>query len=56
MRNGKPIHRTELINDSDFDVIARYGMEYRGLMNYYSLAHNIARMTGFTGSWAGHCS
>jgi len=45
MRDGKPIHRAELTNDSDFDIIARYGMEYRGLMNYYCLAHNIARMT-----------
>jgi len=45
MRGGKPIHRTELINDSDFDIIARYGIEYRGLMNYYCLAHNIERMT-----------
>jgi group II intron reverse transcriptase/maturase len=44
MRGGKPIHRAELVNDSDFDIIARYGMEYRGLMNYYILAHNIARM------------
>jgi hypothetical protein len=44
MRNGKPIHRAELVNDSDFDIIARYGIEYRGLVNYYCLAHNIARM------------
>src|SRR3954453_18851331 len=45
MRDGKPTHRAELVNDSDFDIIARYGTEYRGLMNYYSLAHNIGRMT-----------
>src|SRR4051812_14827948 len=45
MRDGKPAHRAELVNDSDFDIIARYGTEYRGLMNYYILAHNIARMT-----------
>lgn len=45
VRDGKPIHRTELTNDSDFDIIARYGSEYRGLMHYYLLAHNIARMT-----------
>lgn len=44
MRNGKPIHRAELVNDSDYDIIARYGIEYRGLVNYYCLAHNIARM------------
>jgi Reverse transcriptase (RNA-dependent DNA polymerase)/Type II intron maturase len=45
MRDGKPVHRAELVNDSGFDIIARYGTEYRGLMNYYILAHNIARMT-----------
>jgi group II intron reverse transcriptase/maturase len=45
MRDGKPIHRAELVDDSDFDIIARYGIEYRGLMNYYCLAHNIGRMT-----------
>jgi group II intron reverse transcriptase/maturase len=45
MKDGKPIHRAELNNDSDFDIIARYGFEYRGLMNYYCLAHNIKRMT-----------
>jgi group II intron reverse transcriptase/maturase len=45
MRDGRPIHRAELVNDSDFDIIARYGIEYRGLMNYYILAHNIERMT-----------
>jgi group II intron reverse transcriptase/maturase len=47
MRDGKPTHRAELVNDSDFDIIARYGAEYRGLMNYYILAHNVARMTAF---------
>jgi group II intron reverse transcriptase/maturase len=44
MPDGKPIHRAELVNDSDYDIIARYGIEYRGLMNYYCLAHNIERM------------
>jgi hypothetical protein len=45
MRNGRPIHRAELVNDSDYDIIARYGIEYRGLMNDYCLAHNQQRMT-----------
>jgi hypothetical protein len=44
LRGGKPVHRAELANDGDFDIVARYGMEYRGLMNYYGLAHNIAQM------------
>lgn len=30
MREGKPTHRTELIHDSDFDIVNRYGAEYRG--------------------------
>lgn len=45
MKDGRPYHRAELVNDSDYDIIARYGVEYRGLMNYYCLAHNIERMT-----------
>jgi hypothetical protein len=45
MRRGRPIHRAELVNDGDYDIIARYGIEYRGLMNYYCLAHNVERMT-----------
>jgi hypothetical protein len=34
LRDGKPIHRPELQNDSDYDIIARYQGEYRGLVNY----------------------
>lgn len=45
MRHGKPIHRPERTSDSDYDIIAGYGIEYCGLMNYYILAHNIERMT-----------
>lgn len=45
MKDGRPIHRPERTTDSDFSIIAGYGIEYRGLMNYYGLAHNIERMT-----------
>src|SRR5262249_24267984 len=45
MKDGRPYHRTELVNDSDYDIIARYGIEYRGLMNYCCLVHNQQRMT-----------
>lgn len=44
MRNGKPIHRAELGHDDDFSIVARYGAEYRGLVNYYLLAHNVHRL------------
>jgi hypothetical protein len=43
-RDEKPIHRPELLNDSEYDMITRYQGEYRGLVNYYELAHNIAEL------------
>ena len=40
--NGTIIHRTHLLNDSDFSIVAQYGMEYAGYVNYYLLAQNVA--------------
>jgi hypothetical protein len=40
MRKGKPTHRSELLNESDFTIIATYQLEYRGLVNYYRMAYN----------------
>ena len=50
LRDGKPIHRPELLNDSEFDIIVRYQSEYRGLVNYYGLAQNLGSLgyLGFT--------
>ena len=44
LRDGKPIHRPELRNDSDYDIIVRYQGEYRGLVHYYGLAQNLAQL------------
>src|SRR5262249_10076474 len=41
MRKGKPIHRAELLNESDYTIIATYQLEYRGLVNYYRMAYNL---------------
>src|SRR5205085_4233750 len=41
MRKGKPIHRAELLNESDFTIVATYQLEYRGLANYYHMAYNL---------------
>ena len=41
MRKGKAIHRAELLNESDFTIIATYQLEYRGLVNYYRMAYNL---------------
>jgi hypothetical protein len=42
MANGKPIHRAELLNDDDLTIVNIYQSEYRGYVQYYSLAQNIA--------------
>src|SRR5437899_812990 len=44
LRDDKPIHRPELLNDSDYDIITRYQGEYRGLVNSYGLAQNLANL------------
>lgn len=44
-RNGKPIHRGELIQNSDYDIVVRYQSEYRGYVQYYQLAKNLHQMT-----------
>lgn len=41
-RQGKPIHRSELIFETDFSIIARYQQEYRGIVQYYQLALNVS--------------
>jgi hypothetical protein len=45
LRDGKPIHRPELRNDSEYDIISLYQGEYRGLVNYYGPAQNLAQLS-----------
>jgi len=44
MRDDRPIHRPELLNDSEYDIIFRYQGEYRGLVNYYAMAQNLGKL------------
>jgi group II intron reverse transcriptase/maturase len=44
-RRGKVLQRTELINDTEFSIIARYQAEFRGLVEYYRLAYNLHTLT-----------
>jgi hypothetical protein len=48
LRDGKVHHRAELMNDSKYDIMTRYQGEYRGLVAYYTLAHNLRRL-GYLG-------
>src|SRR3984893_739479 len=41
MQNGKTIHRAELLNESDYTILAMYQLEYRGIVNYYRMAYNL---------------
>jgi hypothetical protein len=43
-KDGKAIHRPELLLNSDYDIITRFQQEYRGLTQYYAMAHNIHRL------------
>lgn len=42
MRKGKAYHRAELINNSDYDIVMTYQLEFRGRVNYYKMAYNVA--------------
>jgi len=44
-QHGKPWHRPELQNLPDYDIVRIYGAEYRGVVNYYLLAQDVARLT-----------
>jgi len=44
-RNGKPIHRSELLNSSDYTILATYQAEYRGYVQYYQMAQNLHSMS-----------
>lgn len=51
-KQGKIIHRAELQNVSDYEIIRTYEIQLQGLINYYSLAHNVyARMSYLRYVW-----
>jgi len=40
MKDGEPISRFELTHDTDFSIVNAYGLEYRGIVQYYAYARN----------------
>ena len=40
-KQGKPLIRNELIRTSDYNIVATFGTEYRGYVQYYQMAGNI---------------
>ena len=43
-RNGKPADRPALIHDDDFTIVSRYQSEFRGVVQYYLMAHNVSHL------------
>ena len=41
---GKPWHRSRLINLDDYQIVQVYAAEYRGVINYYLLASDVWRL------------
>jgi group II intron reverse transcriptase/maturase len=44
LRRGKPAHRSQLVNRDDYSIVATYGAEYRGVIQYYLLAGDVYRL------------
>ena len=42
MKNGKTIHIGKLLHEDDFSIVAKYGQEYRGVVQYYLMAQNVS--------------
>lgn len=39
---GKPMRRPEMMSDSDYTIVSQYQAEYRGFVQYYLMAQNVA--------------
>jgi hypothetical protein len=44
MSRGKPVCRNSMVNETDYNIVARYGAEYRGIVQYYLLASDVFRL------------
>jgi group II intron reverse transcriptase/maturase len=45
LQRGKPAARSQLMNTDDHDIIGIFGAEYRGVVQYYLLAGDVARLS-----------
>lgn len=41
-RDGKTYHKTELLNQSDYQIVRQYDSELRGIYQYYKMAQNVS--------------
>ena len=45
MRQGKPIHLMQRVNDTAYSIVAQYQAEYVGIVQYYRLAYNLHQLS-----------
>ncbi len=45
LRKGKPAPRYDMLDESDFTIVSRYQAEFRGIVQYYMLAQNVAHFS-----------
>ena len=45
-KNWEALHRAELLNNSDYEILAQYKAEVRGFAEYYKLAGNFHQGLG----------
>jgi group II intron reverse transcriptase/maturase len=48
-RRGKPTPLPARLHDTPFSIVAAYQQEYRGVVEYYRLAHNLRQLAGLQG-------
>jgi len=44
LARGKPACRNPLVNEADYNIVGRFGAEYRGIVQYYLLAGDVFRL------------
>jgi group II intron reverse transcriptase/maturase len=54
LRSGEPGHRNDLVNFDDYEIVNVYGSRFRGIVQYYLLAHDVCRLTRL--QWVMHTS
>jgi len=45
LRHGQPAARLQIVNESDHTIVATFGAEYGGIVQYYLLAGDVYRLT-----------
>ena len=44
LTRGKPACRNPMVNEADYNIVGRFGAEYRGIVQYYLLAGDVFRL------------